>query len=71
MDLNKAFYITDDLDIDLKQVAEPTFEEAQLDLKNLYLDEETRKNKSCVGHNDRSKSHSKCQILKICNKGSG
>ena len=48
MDLNKSFCISDDLDIDLKEVAEPMFEEAQLDFKNLSLDEETMKKKSDV-----------------------
>ena len=39
MDLNKSFYILDDLDMDLKQVSEPMFEDAQLDLKKMTLEE--------------------------------
>ena len=46
MDMNKSFYISDDLDIDLKQIQEPMFEGAQLDFKNISLDEETMKKKS-------------------------
>ena len=46
MDMNKSFYISDDLDIDLKQIQEPMFEDAQLDFKNMSLDEETMKKKS-------------------------
>ena len=48
MDMNKSFYISDDLDVDLKQIQEPMFEDAQLDFKNLSLDEETMKKKSYV-----------------------
>ena len=46
MDMNKSFYMSDDLDIDLKQIQEPMFEDAQLDFKNMSLDEETMKKKS-------------------------
>ena len=41
MDLNKSFYIDEELDLDLKQVSEPVFEDAQLDLKTLTLEEES------------------------------
>ena len=44
--MNKSFYTSDDLDIDLKQIQEPMFEDAQLDFKNMSLDEETVKKKS-------------------------
>ena len=48
MDMNKSFYISDDLDLDLKQIAEPMFEDAQLDFKNLSLDEESTKKNSHI-----------------------
>jgi len=39
-DLNKSFYIDEELDLDLKQVSEPVFEDAQLDFRNMTLEEE-------------------------------
>ena len=39
VDLNKSFYIDDELDVDLKRIEDPVFEETQLDFNNLSMQE--------------------------------
>merc|ERR1719342_181608 len=43
LDLNKSFYMLDDLDVNLKENIEPSFEDAQLQMGNLSLGEQNHK----------------------------
>ena len=46
VDLNKAFYFDEDLEMDLKQVEDPIMEEAHFDLKSLSISSKQKKSVS-------------------------
>lgn len=66
VDLNKAFYFDEDLEMDLKQVDDPIMEEAHFDLKSLSIGSKQKKSVSfspIFSMNSEINSHASEKLL--------